>query len=43
MNLAGHTKVDMTMLYELADRTEQEKGMKAFQERILGKPHGAVQ
>jgi hypothetical protein len=43
MNLAGHTKVDMTMLYELADRTEQERGIKAFQERILGKPKGGIQ
>lgn len=43
MNLAGHSKVDMTMLYELQDRSEQEKGIKAFQERILGKPAGGVQ
>ncbi len=43
MNLAGHTKVDMTMLYELADREEQEKGIRAFQQRILGNPEGGIQ
>lgn len=31
------------MLYELADRSDQEKGIRAFQERILGKPEGGIQ
>jgi integrase len=43
MHLAGHTKLDMTMVYELMDHEQQEKGVRAFQERILGKPEGGIQ
>lgn len=43
MHLAGHTKLDMAMVYELMDRGQQEKGVKAYQERILGKPEGGIQ
>jgi integrase len=43
MHLAGHTKLDMTMVYELSDHDQQNKGIKAYQERILGKPEGGIQ
>jgi hypothetical protein len=38
MNLAGHTKADMSQEYTLVDHSEQERAVRAFQERILG-PH----
>jgi hypothetical protein len=43
MHAAGHANVDMKMLYELMDRGQQEKGIRAYQERILGKPEGGIQ
>jgi integrase len=43
MHAAGHTNLDMTMAYELMDREQQEKGIRAYQERILGKPKGGIQ
>jgi integrase len=43
MHLAGHTKLDMTLVYELIDHEQQNKGVKAYQERILGKPEGGIQ
>lgn len=36
--MAGHTKLDMTMLYELADLTQQRRGAEAYYERLMGTP-----
>ena len=36
MNAAGHTKPDMSQEYTLSDHAEQERAVRAFQERILG-------
>jgi hypothetical protein len=43
MNAAGHTHADMSLLYTLQDRAEQERAIKAHPERILGKLEGGVQ
>src|ERR1700693_102535 len=43
MKMAGHSNIDMTMVYQLEDKAEQERGVRAFQKRILGKPEGPVQ
>lgn len=41
--MAGQSSVDMSLLYTLEDKAEQARGVRAFQERILGKPEGPVQ
>jgi integrase len=43
MHLAGHSTLDMTALYTLADRDRQEKAIREHQERLLGKPEGGIQ
>jgi hypothetical protein len=43
MKMAGHSSIDITMVYQLEDKAERERGVRAFQERILGKPEGPVQ
>lgn len=35
MNMAGHTKMDLTMLYSLTDLDEQRAGQKQFMSKIL--------
>ena len=35
MNVAGHSKADMSQEYTLNDLEEQERAVRAFQERIL--------
>lgn len=42
-NAAGHTHVDTTLIYTLDNLGPREEAIKAFQERILGKPEGGVQ
>lgn len=42
MNLAGHSKVDMSLMYTLRDQSEQERAVRAHQERILGSVAGKV-
>lgn len=43
MAIAGHSSVDMSLLYTLDDKSEQDRAVRGFQERILGKPEGPVQ
>jgi integrase len=43
MDAAGHSTMDMSLLYTVQDKTKQEKAIRAFQERILGKVDGPVQ
>jgi hypothetical protein len=43
MNMAGHTSMEMSLLYTLSDRKAQDLAVRGFQERILGKPEGSVQ
>jgi hypothetical protein len=43
MNLAGHSWMDMSLLYKLDDKAEQNRAVRGFQERILGKPAGPIQ
>lgn len=43
MNAAGHSKVDMSLLYTLDNKVEMEKAIRAHQERLLGKPEGPIQ
>jgi hypothetical protein len=43
MNAAGHTHADTSLLYTLQDLAEQERAIRAHQERILGKPAGGLQ
>lgn len=43
MSAAGQSKVDMALLYTLQDFSEQERAIKAHQERILGHPEGGLQ
>jgi integrase len=40
--MAGHTSLDMTLLYELADLEQQKKGSMAYHERLLGNPSTEV-
>lgn len=42
MNLAGHSKVDMSLLYTLNDQSEMDRAVRAHQERILGATGGKV-
>ena len=42
-NAAGHTHVDRTLIYTLDELGPREEAIKAFQERIMGKPEGTVQ
>lgn len=43
MNAAGHSHADTSLLYTLQDLSEQERGIRAHQMRIWGKPEGGVQ
>ncbi|HEX3682154.1 MAG TPA: hypothetical protein VHU83_06380 [Bryobacteraceae bacterium] len=43
MSAAGHTHADMSLLYTLQDWSEQDRAIRAHQERILGKPDGGIQ
>jgi integrase len=43
MQMAGHTHMDMSLLYTLGNTAKQEAAIKSFQERIIGKPQGPVQ
>ena len=36
MDAAGHSTVDLSLLYTVQDREKQEKAIRGFQERILG-------
>ncbi len=36
--MAGHTNLDMTLLYELADLEQQKKGSMAYHARLMGEP-----
>ena len=40
--MAGHSKLDMTLLYELADLEQQKKASMAYHERLLGNPSTEV-
>lgn len=42
MDLVGHSRTDMTLLYTLKDKDAQDRAIRNFQERILGKPEGSV-
>lgn len=43
MKAAGHSHADTSLLYTLQDFTEQDRAIRAHQERILGKPEGGIQ
>ena len=41
--LAGHSKADMTQEYTLPDLEKQDRAVRQFQERVLGRAEGDVQ
>jgi hypothetical protein len=43
MDAAGHSTIDMSLLYTLQDKAKQETAIRAFQERIIGKPESPIQ
>lgn len=43
MKAAGHSHADTSLLYTLQDLSEQERAIRAHQERILGKPERGTQ
>jgi integrase len=42
LRMAGHSSADMSLLYTLDDKASQDRAVRDFQERILGKPEGKV-
>lgn len=40
MRMSGHSTADMSLLYTLGDKDEQERAVRGFQDRIIGKPEG---
>ena len=42
-NAAGHTHIDTSLLYTLHDLSEQDRAIRAHQERILGKSEQGIQ
>jgi integrase len=42
LKLAGHSSADMNLLYTLDDKVSQDRAIREFQERILGKPEGKL-
>ena len=43
VQFAGHSRADMSLLYELEDRDAQERTVVEYQRRILGTGEGGVQ
>lgn len=41
MKAAGHTRVDMTMLYFITDAERERQQVEAIMERVIGRPEGS--